>query len=83
MLLDSKLKRVALLAAVDFCLNNMHHSPKRCARNLVELGTMAYPDQLTKPERDQLYQTLLNFFTHGDIPSAKALFTVTFYKSDI
>lgn len=78
MLLDGKVKRVALLAAVDICLRNMHHSPKRCARNLIELGTSAFPDKLTVTERSELYHKLLRSFESEDLAAAKALFTLAY-----
>lgn len=78
MLVDGKLKKVALMAAVDFCLKKTSQSPKRCARNLIELGISAYPDKIDKIEQNELYQKLLTFFENNDIPSARGLFTSVF-----
>lgn len=78
MLLDGKIKRAALLTAVDICLRRMNHSPKRCARNLIELGTSAYPEKISKAEKGDLYCQLLYLFENGDIPAARALFSSVF-----
>ncbi len=78
MILDRKLKQVALLAAADICLRKMNQSPKRCARNLVELGTTAYPDKLSSLEKSVLYHHLLSSFEMGDISAAKEYFTSAF-----
>jgi hypothetical protein len=39
MLLEMKLKKAAMLAALDITLARMQKSPERCARNLLELGS--------------------------------------------
>lgn len=78
MLLEGKLRRAALLAAVDICLRRMIRSPKRCARNLIELGISAYPDRLNKAEQNDMYDKLLAIFEKGDIQAAKALFIAAF-----
>lgn len=79
MLLDGNMKRIALLAAVDICLRRMKNSPKRCARNLIELGTSAYPGKITDVERTVLYKKLLASFEDNDIGTARALFTSIFF----
>ncbi len=79
MLLEGKLRRVALLAAVDICLKKMICSPKRCARNLIELGLSAYPDKLNNAEQNDLYKKLLTIFKSGNLPEAKALFITVFF----
>ena len=78
MLLDGKLKRIALLAAVDVCLKRINQSPKRCARNIIDLGTSAFPGKITATQKDELYHKLLASFESGDIPAAKELFTSVF-----
>jgi DNA-binding protein Fis len=78
MLLDGKMKKIALLAAVDVCLRSMKISPKRCARNLIELGISAYPDKITGKEQNDLYQNLMTYFENGDIQKAKSLFSSVF-----
>lgn len=79
MLLDGKMKRVALLAAVDVCLRRMKNSPKRCARNLIELGLSAYPGKISVKQQSDLYQKLLTSFEHGDTQEAKGLFSSAFF----
>ncbi len=78
MLLAGKLKRIALLAAVDVCLKRTIRSPKRCARNIIELGTSAFPGKLTDAQKDELYHMLLVSFESGDIPAARERFFSTF-----
>ncbi len=78
MLIDGKVKKVALMAAVDFCLKKTSQSPKRCARNLIELGISAYPGRIDKSEQNELYQKFLDFFENNDISSARGLFTSVF-----
>lgn len=78
MLLNGKLKRAALLTAVDICLKNVKHSPKRCARNLIELGTSAYPNKLSTAARNELYQILITSIENGDLSAARASFTSVF-----
>jgi hypothetical protein len=78
MLLDGKLKKAALYAAVDICLRRMKNSPKRCARNIIELGLTAYPDKTAEAEQFNLYQKLLSSFESGDIQEARDLFSAVF-----
>lgn len=78
MLLDGKIKRTALLAAVDVCLRRMSNSPKRCARNIIELGLSAYPEKSSEVEQSDLYKKLLVAFEIGNVQEAKALFSSVF-----
>lgn len=78
MLMDGGIKKAVLLTAVDVCLRRMKNSPKRCARNLVELGSSAYPDKISGKEESELYQQLLASFEIGDVAKARALFTSVF-----
>jgi hypothetical protein len=78
MLIEGKLKRAALLAAADICLRRKKNSPKRCARNLIELGMSANSGKLNKAEQNDLYEKLLVLFEQDDIPAARALFTSVF-----
>lgn len=78
MLLEGKLKRAALLMAVDICLKKVDNSPKRCARNLIELGTSAYPGVISDKEKSALYTQLISLFETGNIQEARTLFTTVF-----
>lgn len=78
MLLEGKFKKTALLVAVDICLRKAKSSPKRCARNLIELGLSAYPNKIAEKEQSDLYQSLLSLFEAGDTASAKTLFSSVF-----
>ena len=77
-MLESKLKRAALSAAVDVALKNLKKSPERCARNLVELGTSAFPNRINNQEKDVLYHGLLNLCKNVDADGAKELFSKYF-----
>lgn len=78
MMLEVKLKQTALKVAVDISLRRMKKSPERCARNLVELGTTAYPDKISKKDRQNFYQKLLDICKSEDIEEARKLFFYTF-----
>lgn len=78
MMLEVKLKQAALKAAVDISLRRMKKSPERCARNLVELGITAYPDKISKKDRQNFYQKLLDICKSEDIEEARKLFFETF-----
>ncbi len=79
MLLDGKIKRVVLIAAVDICIHREKISPKRCARNIIELGTSAYPNKLSSKERNDLYDQLLPAITDKDSGAIHALFSDAFF----
>ncbi|MDF2567525.1 MAG: hypothetical protein K0R90_981 [Oscillospiraceae bacterium] len=57
--LESKLKKIALNLAIDALLRSAQRSPQRCARNLVELGSSAYPNALNKEQLQELSVDLL------------------------
>lgn len=78
MLLNGKLKRIALLAAVDVCLKRTSKSPKRCARNMIELGTSAFPGKITEAQKSELYDKLLSYFESNDASAARELFSSVF-----
>jgi hypothetical protein len=78
MLLDGKLKRAAILAALDICLKKTNHSPKRCARNLLELGVSSYPGKLSETGKSEFYHSLLTLLENEDLPAARALFISVF-----
>ncbi len=78
MTLELKLKRAALNAAVDIALKGLKKSPERCARNLIELGTTAFPDAVNKADKEILYDKLLYLCKKIDTEAAKELFFSTF-----
>jgi len=80
MLLESKMKQVAIMAAVDVRLKKMKYSPERCSRNLLELGLTAFPGKISKQEQAVFLEHLLKYCKDGDIPGAKGLFIYTFLK---
>lgn len=78
MTLEGKLRKVAVIAAVDISLKRIGRSPERCARNLIELGTNAYPNALSKKDQVILYSTLLCICEANNTQGAKELFIKTF-----
>ncbi len=77
-MLESRLKQAALNAAVDISLKRMKKSPKRCARNLLELAITAYPDKIMKKDRSDFYLKLLDICKRESAEEAKILFYNTF-----
>lgn len=80
MLVEGKLKRVALIAAVDISLKRISKSPERCARNLLELGLNAYPDRLLKKDQNDFFNQLLKLCKNEEIQEARDLFLSTFCR---
>lgn len=78
MICEGKLKRAAITAAVDIALRRMKKSPKRCARNLMELGLCAYPDNLPAENQEAFFQKLFDLIKKDDLQSAKELFSSVF-----
>ena len=56
---ESRIKIVALKAAMDLTLKGMYKNPERCARNLIELVCDSYPSKLTQTKRAELFQRIL------------------------
>ena len=78
MMLESRLKQAALNTAVDVSLKRMKKSPERCARNLLELAITAYPGKISKKDRPDFYQKLLDICKREAAEEAKSLFFSTF-----
>ena len=74
-----KLKKAAVLAALDINLKRMHRSPERCARNLMELGLTAFPDKLSKQDQSELLQKLLTACKSKDALKIRELFLLNFF----
>lgn len=83
MLLESKIKQAAILAAVDIQLKKRKLSPKRCSRNLLELGMIAYPGKLSKEEQSVFQEQLMNYCRNENGNEARALFINTFLEMKI
>lgn len=81
MMLENRLKQVALNVAVDISLKRRKKSPERCTRNLIELGMSAFPDQLTHEEINEFSQKLLMVCKNGDYQETRELFFNTFSKN--
>lgn len=80
MILEARIKQTALLAAVDICLKRAKRAPLRSARNLTELGLVAYPNKLTKKERNDFHTQVLQLCKDNNYPDAKQLFIDTFIQ---
>ena len=78
MISEGKIKKAALLVALDISLKRMKKSPERCARNLMELGSAAYPDKLSKKEQQELLNELVSVSKGGDMNKVKDLFVEIF-----
>ncbi len=78
MILEMKLKKAALNAALDINLVRMQKSPERCARNLLELGLTTYPGKLTKKQQVEMLQLLLELCKKGDAARVRELFLTGF-----
>lgn len=73
-----KLKKAALLAALDINIKRMHRSPNRCARNIIELGLAAYPNKLSEVDQSVLLAALLKACKEQDAFQVKELFLQSF-----
>lgn len=78
MLLEMKLKKAAIIAALDIALSRMQKSPERCARNLMELGHTTYPGRLNKEQQCEMSQLLLELCKKGDTAGTRELFLSAF-----
>ncbi len=78
MLLEMKLKKAAIIAALDITLARMQKSPERCARNLLELGLTTYPGKLNKKQQNEMSQILLELCRKGDAVGAREIFLTGF-----
>lgn len=75
-----KFKKAAVIAALDITLTRVHRSPERCARNLLEIGTSAFPNKLTRQEQATLLQELLLLCRKKDIINIRNLFLMYFFE---
>jgi hypothetical protein len=73
-----KIKKTAIMAALDIRLARMHRSPERCARNLMELGQASFPDKLSEEERLDIFRKLVSCCKSKDFHEARNLFIETF-----
>lgn len=78
MLLEMRLKKAAVIAALDISLKRMYRSPERCARNLMELGLGAFPDKLSAREQSAVLEELLSICKSGDAAKVRELFFTCF-----
>lgn len=77
-MLEARLKQAAINTAVDVSRKRMKKSPERCARNLLELAATAYPDKVTRKDRQELYFKLLDICKREAPEEAKDLILQAF-----
>lgn len=75
-----KIKKAAMIAALDIRLARMYRSPERCARNLIELGLGSFPDKLSEEEQFDILQELMLYCRAGDSQKARELFIERFLR---
>lgn len=77
--LENKLKKVAVCAAVDVTLRGKDRAPKRCARNLIELGE-SVTKQMEKNQKERAYEQLLETCRKGTFLECRSLFISLFLR---
>lgn len=80
MLVETKIRQTAVMAAVDIKLMKMKKSPGRCTRNLLELGLFTYPNKISKKEQQIFQEQLKELCQIGDVQGARTLFINTFIQ---
>lgn len=78
MTLEFQLKKAVTATAIDILLKKANKSPKRCVRNLIELGENAYPITLSKAQRKELRGKLLSLCKSHEVAKVIDLFFLTF-----
>ncbi len=81
-LIRQEIKKAAVLAAVDIALKRMNRSPKRCARNITELGINAFPNRFTKEEHPLIQEEFLSACKAKDPIKTKELFISCFINEN-
>ena len=75
---NPNIKNTIILTAVDIRLAHLGSSPKRCARNLMELGLKHATHPLTSTEKLTVWNLLLALCQDQDLIAIKDLFVHTF-----
>lgn len=75
---NPNIKNTIILTAVDIRLAHLGSSPKRCARNLMELGLKHATHPLTSTEKLTVWNLLLALCQDQDLNAIKDLFIHTF-----
>lgn len=71
-------KNTIILTAVDIRLSHLDHSPKRCARNLMELGIKHSAHRLSSAEKLAIWNLLLTLCQNEDLNAIRELFVQSF-----
>ena len=75
---NPNIKNTIILTAVDIRLAHLGHSPKRCARNIMELGLKHSTHPITSAEKLAVWNLLLTLCQDQDLIAIKDLFVHTF-----
>lgn len=75
---NPNIKNTIILTAVDIRLAHLGSFPKRCARNLMELGLKHATHPLTSAEKLTVWNLLLALCQDQDLIAIKDLFVHTF-----
>lgn len=78
MKINMNIQQTAILTAVDIRLAHLDRSPKRCARNLMELGQKSSSHKLSSTEKIAVWNLLLTLCQNEDLNAIKDLFINTF-----
>jgi len=74
MTLEKKLKNATLNFALDIILKRSKKSPERCARNMIELGILNFPESVEKMNKEVLYKKFLNSCKSLELSQIKIVF---------
>lgn len=72
-------KAIIISINIDNILKNITKAPKRCARNLIELGLASTLKGNLKLQKELLYNNLITLFEHSSLPEIKDWFFKTFF----
>lgn len=72
-------KRILMNTHINNILKNILKAPKRCARNIIELGLNSTKKQELKVQKESLYHTLYLLIKQCKIEEIKKWFFKTFF----
>lgn len=72
-------KAIIISINIDNILKNITKAPKRCARNLIELGLASTLKGNLKLQKELLYNNLMTLLEHSNLLEIKDWFFKTFF----
>ncbi len=78
-MINKDFKSVIIGINIEKILKNLHASPSRCARNIIELGLASTLKDNLKLQKDLLYNNLMVLFGEGNVLEIKDWFFKTFF----